>query len=78
MAESQAPELIPPAPAPQQEGLVSPEAGAQLPTVTITDAPTPPLGRTWAFDLGSNEFVRVGSQGPRAIYGPLTLLQWID
>jgi hypothetical protein len=77
VAESQTPELIPPVPAPTPEGF-SPDA-ATLPTVVVKDASAPPpLGRTWAFDLRKGEFVRIGSQGPRAIYGAITLLQWIE
>jgi hypothetical protein len=78
VAESQTPEPIPPVPEPEQEGVVEPTNEDALATVIVEDEPLPPLGRTWAFDLKKDEFVRVGARGPRAIFGAITLLQWID
>lgn len=75
--ETQTPELIPPPPAIVQEGQVVPSDAALLPGVTA-DAPPPPLGRTWLFDLRRDEFVRIGARGPRQIRGAETLAQWID
>ncbi len=75
--ESQQPEVVPGIPAPQPEGPISPDE--PLPTVTVAEPEPEPFGRSWAFDLDNEQFVRVGaSQGPRAIYGPVTLIQWID
>jgi hypothetical protein len=59
------------------EGLAPPPETEELPTVVVADAAPPPLGRSWPFDFGSEQFVR--SRGvPLETRGTATLLGWID
>jgi hypothetical protein len=75
MASDADPTITPPAPE-AEEGLTPPDAD-ELPTVVVDPAPPPPLGRSWAFDFGSESFVR--SRGvPLETRGTQTLLGWID
>lgn len=74
------PTLIPPQPGdpnPDTEGLAAPPEANQLPTVVVDSAPPPPLGRSWAFDHGTELFIR--SRGVvLETRGIETLLGWVD
>ena len=72
------PTLLPPEPEGDPgEGLAPPPDVEELPTVVVDDAAPPPLGRTWVFDFGSEQFVR--SRGvPLEVRGEQALVSWVD
>lgn len=79
MGTSSDPTILPPEPDDPitDEGLAPPPDQEDLPTVVVDDSEPPPLGKSWAFDFGSEQFMR--SRGvPLETRGAQTLLGWID
>lgn len=72
------PDLIAPDPIVDPEDGLAPLGASELPEVVVDDTPAPPLGRSWAFDFGSEQFERGRGGAPLETRGVSTLMGWID
>jgi hypothetical protein len=60
------------------EAIDAAEAEAEAGELVVPAEPPPPLGRSWAFDFSSGQFVPARAGAPTPTYGLATLRGWIE